>query len=278
MILLDENFDPSFCWIALEEGKAAGFLSAMKRKYPYGERGLEEDKGWIQVIFTDRPAQRHGIGGKMLVKAEKKLREAGAKTIILGAYSPSYFFYGLDPDHYASSVSFFRKYGYTAGETHYSMGMDLRDYQMPDRLLTKKKKAEEKGYRFIPFDYSYCVALPVFMKENFGGGWRRHAMEAMRRGTAEDVIVLALNPEGEIIGCANRATDGNPSRFGPIGIAEGYRDRGLGSVLLGTALEEMRGKGIDDMFFMTTDEDGMRYYLRNGLHVLRSFVSCHKDF
>ena len=278
MILLDENFDPSFCLIAMEKKKVIGFLSAMKRKYPYGERGLEEDKGWIQVIFVDKTVQRQGVGGKLLANTEKKLREAGAVTIVLGAYSPSYFFYGLDPDHYAVSVSFFRKYGYVSTESHYSMGMDLRDYRMPEAIMIKKKKAEEKGYRFIPFDYSYCVSLPIFMKENFGGGWRRHVMDAMRRGNAEDVLVLVLNPKGEIIGCANRAIDGNPARFGPIGIAAGYRDQSLGSILLSTALEEMHKKNIPEMFFMTTNEDGMRYYLRNGLHVLRSFISYHKDF
>lgn len=31
------------------------------------------------------------------------------------------------------------------------------------------------------------------------------------------------------------------------------------------------------MFFMTTDEDGKRYYERNGLHVIRSFVEYSKD-
>lgn len=43
--LFDENFDPSLCYIALENEKPVGFCLGMRRKFPYMERGLEPDRG-----------------------------------------------------------------------------------------------------------------------------------------------------------------------------------------------------------------------------------------
>ena len=76
---------------------------------------------------------------------------------------------------------------------------------------------------------------------------------AMQNQTAEDVILLVLDPEGKICGFSMRAIDGNPMRFGPIGIASKQRNTGLGSVLLEWSCDEMAKKGIERMFFMTTD-------------------------
>ncbi|MDF2656662.1 MAG: GCN5-related N-acetyltransferase [Bacillota bacterium] len=33
--LFDDNFDNELCFVALEDGKAAGFVLATKRKFPY---------------------------------------------------------------------------------------------------------------------------------------------------------------------------------------------------------------------------------------------------
>lgn len=99
----------------------------------------------------------------------------------------------------------------------------------------------------------------------------------MQKRKAEERIILVLDPNNKICGCANRAIDDNEMRFGPIGIGKDYRNEGIGSVLLNFCLLDMAKKGIYHMFFMTTDEDGKRYYERNGLHVIRTFVEYSKD-
>ena len=38
--ILDENFDPSLSWVALDGETVVGFVFATKRKFPYLERGL----------------------------------------------------------------------------------------------------------------------------------------------------------------------------------------------------------------------------------------------
>lgn len=275
--ILDENFDPSLSWVALDGETVVGFVFATKRKFPYLERGLEPERGWINVLFVDRAYWRQGIGGQLLERYETALRELGCKNITLGAYSPNYFFWGVDPGNYPQAVHFFEKHGYQPLEKHYSMEKDLHGYQIPENILERKASAEAKGFRFVGFDYSYTLELLEFLKVEFGGGWKRNALIAMQNNQAEDLIQLVLAPDGRICGFCMRAIDGNPMRFGPIGIAAAQRNEGLGTILLDVQCYEMCKKGVYHMYFVTTDDPGRRYYERQGLRVFREFVTYKKE-
>ena len=275
--LLDENFDSKLAWVAKEENKIIGFAYATKRIFPYLERGLEENRGWINVIFVRQDFRKKGIGTALYQKCENALKEKGVKNITLAAYSPNYYFSGVDPDNYPDSISFFEKKGYKSIEEHYSMGMDLHGYQISKEIKEKKNKLEEEGYEFIHFEYKYCLELLDFLKEEFGGGWKRNALIAMQNNTAEETIILVLNPDKEICGFCMSAIDGNPMRFGPIGISSKQRDKGLGSILLDVKRYEMAKQGIYHMFFMSTEKNARRYYERNGLKVIRRFIDYRKN-
>ena len=276
--LFDDNFDPSLCYIALEEGRTIGFCLGMRRKFPYMERGLEPDRGWIVVMFVAEEFQRRGIGTSLVKRAEKDMRNAGAKNITLSAYSPNYFFPGVDEENYPGASAFFEKLGYIPGKRDYSMCKDLHGYQMSKDAKEKMEAARKKGFRFINFTYDYALELLEFNKNQFGGGWKRNALIAMQNGTAEDLILLVLSPEEKICGFCMRMIDGNPSRFGPIGIDAAMRNEGLGSILLDFAQFEMAKRGVYHMYFVSTDDPGRRYYERHGIHVFRSFTSYKKIF
>ena len=276
--LFDDNFDPALCYVALEENKPVGFCLGMRRKFPYMERGLEPDRGWIVAMFVAKEFQRRGIGRALVSRAEEDMRNAGAKNITLSAYSPSYFFPGVDEENYPAAKPFFEKMGYVAGKKDYSMCKDLHGYQMSPEAKERMKAAEAKGYRFINFTYDYALELLEFNKNQFGGGWKRNALIAMQNGTAEELILLVLSPEGKICGFCMRMIDGNPSRFGPIGIDSSMRNEGLGSILLDFAQLEMAKRGVYHMYFVSTDDPGRRYYERHGIHVFRSFTSYKKYF
>ena len=99
----------------------------------------------------------------------------------------------------------------------------------------------------------------------------------MQKETAEDVIQLVLDSDQQICGFCMRAIDGNPMRFGAIGIAKRIRNTGIGSILLDVQCYEMCKRGIYRMYFVTTDEPGRRYYERHGLEVFRTFVAYKKE-
>lgn len=276
--LFDDNFEPTMAWVARDGDRVVGFAYGTHRKFPYLERGLEHERGWINVLFVDPAYRRMGIGEHLLHAIEGQLRELGARTITLGAYSPNYFFAGIDPDNYPDALGFFEAEGYVGSDTRYSMGKNLHGYQIPQKTLERKADLDARGYSFISFDYSYALSLLDFLYRELGAGWKRNALLSMRAGTAEDLMMLVLDPEGEICGWCMRAIDGNPMRFGPIGVAASERNNGIGSVLLDLYCFDMARRGIYRMYFVTTDEPGRRFYERHGLEVIRTFVDYRKDF
>lgn len=273
--LFDENFDRSLSWVARNNQCITGFAYATKRIFPYYERGLQAEQGWINVLFVHPEYRNQGIGDTLLQKCEEALIEKGATEIILGAYSPNYFFYGVDEEHYPQAAAFFKAHGYQSGNRHYSMGRDLHGYQISQETLLKMKALQEEGYSFAPFSYPYSLKLLEFARKEFVG-WKHHLLVCLQKGKAEERIVLALYKD-QVVGFALRATDDNDMRFGPIGIQSELRNKGIGGVLLEYQLYEMSKRGIYRMFFMTTDEPGKRYYQRHGLQVIRCFKEYWKE-
>jgi GNAT superfamily N-acetyltransferase len=275
--LLDDNFDPSLCDVALEGDRVIGFVLATRRKFPYLERGLEPERGWINVLFTDPDQGRQGTGRQLLEGAEKKLADLGVREITLGAYSPNYFFPGIDGENYPAARQFFEKHGYRPGEAAFSMRKDLHGFRIGRDSLEKKAAAEREGFRFINFDFRYALDLLEFAKREFGGGWKRNVLVSMRDNLAEDCILLALDRNGGIAAFCMRMIDGNPMRFGPIGVAESARNAGLGGIMLDLMQMEMSKRGIYHLYFMSTDIPGRRFYERHGVEVFRTFTDYRRN-
>jgi ribosomal protein S18 acetylase RimI-like enzyme len=226
---------------------------------------------------VDRAFRRRGFGSQLLEGAERKLTALGAEEITYGAYSPNYFFPGVDLGNYPEAQGFCERQGYRPGEKAYSMKKDLQGFAIPQRTLEKKAELEKSGYRFINFDYSFALDLLEFTKTEFGGGWKRNALISMQNNTAEDCILLVLNREEKIAGYCMRMIDGNPQRFGPIGTAEAERNSGIGGVLFDIMQFEMSRRGLCQLFFLSTDEPGRRFYERHGVTVFRTFTDYRKE-
>ncbi|MDF2944543.1 MAG: GCN5-related N-acetyltransferase [Herbinix sp.] len=274
--LFDDNFDTELCFIALVMDRVVGFLLATKRKFPYLERGLEPAKGWINVMFVDKDLERNGIGTSLVEHAETKLKSMGVETVTLAAYSPNYFFPGVDKDNYLPAIQFFEKMGYQAGKESYSMSKDLHGYQICEDTMDKLSKAQEAGFSFLNFEYKYALELLEFLKNEFGGGWKRNALISMQNNTAEDCILIVLNSEQKIVGFCMRMIDGNPMRFGPIGVKDEVRNFGIGGILFDIMQLEMEKQGIYHLYFVSTDAPGRRFYERHDVKVFRTYVDYQK--
>lgn len=156
------------------------------------------------------------------------------------------------------------------------MCKDLHGYEISPETRVKQAEAEAKGFQFRMFDYRYAVELLNFARDEFGGGWKRNCLLTMQHDRAEDCIFLVLDGEGKICGFCTRMIDGNPARFGPIGIAQRVRDQGLGGILFDLYQMEMVRRGIYNLYFKSTDVPGRRFYERHGVHVFRSYVEMRK--
>lgn len=275
--LFDDNFDTDLCFVAIKgDSSVVGFLLATKRKFPYLERGIEPTRGWINVMIVAQDCQREGIGEFLVKHAEEKLKAMGVETVTLGAYSPNYFFPGVDKDNYAGAIKFFEKLGYKAGDESYSMCKDLHGYKISEEALAKISNAQDAGFSFVNYEYIYALELLEFLKSEFGGGWKRNALISMQNNTAEDCILLALNSDQKIVGFCMRMIDDNPMRFGPFGVSEKARNFGIGGILFDIMQLEMEKRGIYHLYFVSTDVPGRRFYERHGVKVFRTFVDYRK--
>lgn len=73
-----------------------------------------------------------------------------------------------------------------------------------------------------------------------------------------------------------RMIDGNPMRFGPIGVSKVVRNYGLGGILFDFMQNEMTKKGIYHLYFISTDIPGRRFYERHGAQIFRTFIDYNK--
>lgn len=270
-LLCDENFSEQGCILAKDEEKLIGFCIAVKRLYPYLEKGLQKGTGWILAIAVLPGYRRKGIGSKLLSKAEDYLH---ASKIILSAYSPYYFFPGI-PDNAFEGLKFFEHHVYRRGESAYAMVMDLNDYLPPLWVHKQKQAAEEKGYRFQNFCWKDGKKLLAFIGDNFSVGWRLHAVEALRSNQAERRIILCWK-EAQIVGYVQCGVQQDESRFGPFGIAEAERNSGLGSILLHEMWMRMKENMISRVWFHSTDSAGRRFYERHGMQVTQTLYYYEK--
>lgn len=270
-ILFDENFQKDLCLIALDGARVIGFILGMKRQFPYLDRGLEPERGWISLLFVDPEYQRRGIGRTLVKEVENRLISLGAKRITIAVYSPNYFFPGVDIDAYPSGLDFFQALGYTMGNEAVSMERSLYDHRLSEEFAQRMKVANELGYSFRKFEYKDSMELLEFLGKNFGGGWKQNALTAMRSQVADNTIWVALDKEDRIVGFCMRKMDGNDHRFGPFGVLEELRSHGLGYLLFELMMDDMKKQRLYHLYFLWTSGAGMRFYQKHGVKVYRTY-------
>ncbi len=275
-VLMDENFDPDLALVLLVEDKVIGFCLGIKRKYPYLTRGLEENRGWISIMFVLTKYQGKGYGKALLNEEEKRLKKEKVKEITLCAYSPNYFTPGVDLK-YEKALSFFEQNGYVKGLDAVSMQKDLFTYSIPEKTQEMIERLKGEGISFNKYSLSYMEKLLAFTEAEFDAGWVRNILQAIRNGEAEDTILIATDIEDQVIGYCMRKIDGNDARFGPIGVKESIRSKGIGGILFDLQMREMQKRGIFYAYFLWTHGAAMRFYERHGMGAYRTYQLYRKN-
>lgn len=274
-VVLDDNFDAELALVAVQDGRIAGFCLGIRRLYPYLTRGTEPSRGWITALFVDRPHRRRGIATAMVKEVENRMRVMGVEEITLGAYSPNYFMAGIDTS-YEGGREFFSSQGYDDRGEAVSMCRGLFGYELPVQVRERVKELACDGIHFQMYSPEYFDSLVTFAEQQFGAGWHKNIVDAVRMHEAQDTIVMAVDDEESVIGFALRKIDGNDERFGPIGVREDLRSKGLGGILLDLQMLEMKKRGINCLYFLWTSGDAIRFYRRHGFEEFRTYRLSRK--
>jgi ribosomal protein S18 acetylase RimI-like enzyme len=191
---------------------------------------------WLKLLGVDPPAQRRGIGSRLLDEA-RKLTRRGLRVF---DHPGNYLSPGLDV-RYDAGLAFVGKHGFqVTGEVE-----NLRAPLDGNPLLTAARREErllrctQRGYRVARVAPGEERVLLDWVAAAFAAVWANEvarALEAPRRA-----VHAAWHNDRPV---AFAAADGNNQGlgwFGPAGTDAEHRGRGLGEALLHLCLDDVRG-------------------------------------
>ena len=274
MVLLDPNFDPEGLRVAYHDDRVIAATYAVRRRVPMVGDDLEPTQGWLPFLFVDPDHRRRGIGSALLRDAMSWLAANGRRQVDFGSYTPNYFVPGLDRARYPEAAALLESHGFRTRYQAHAMDMSLVGYGWPAGIAERMASRHAEGYSFSEPAPDELVPLIRLAGDHFDPDWARAIREAVLAGTPLDRIVVARDPEKEVVGWAMCGTyDGVIERFGPFGVRTDLRGLGLGAILLHLALHRMVALGAHSAWFLWTSEDSPagRLYLRTGFRTSRVF-------
>lgn len=279
-VLCDANFDPEGLVVAEAGGAIVGFCSAVVRKLPMKGTDLETGTGWITAFGVLPEWRGRGVAARLVGAAEGYLKARGGKVALVSPYAPNYFWPGVDPDAYPEATGFLESLKYKKLYSPVAMDKNLVDFVFPDDVGEVERARVKEGYRFETLRPSRIYELITFADERFNPDWGRAVREAVADTVPWDRMFLAIHPRDHIVGfslygCYGGAED----RFGPFGVDESERGKGLGKVLLYRTLEAMKAFGLHGAWFLWTSEASPAggLYARAGFAVTRRFHVMRKE-
>jgi mycothiol synthase len=274
-VLADPNYERGGMLVARQDGRAVGFALALVRRIPIDPASdLDPDTAWIAAFAVRPEARRAGVGASLFDAAEAFARARGRRRLEVGPYAPNYFWPGTDPERYPQAVAFLETRGYGRIYDCVAMDKSLVGYATPPDVLALERSLEAEGYHFTTLSPRYVVALAEFNDRVFNPDWARACRDAVARRVPWDRTLLCVKDD-EVCGFAQiGAYDHVPDRFGPFGVDESLRGKGIGKVLLYRSMAALAQKGYHDTWFLWTGERSPagHLYRRAGFTVTRSFV------
>ena len=279
-VLLDPNFEAEGFLLAEDEGRLLGFSYNIFREYPLlrGEVEQDKDRGWI-VAFGLVPEAHHRDVSDSLIQASLEYHKSkGKKVVLYSPYIPNYFFPGIDADSYPREYDALIRNGFTEVKEAEALAMDASlwpDFEHPSDIVEREERLRHEGIEVKVLTTEYLYPLMKFLKEYFQGDWYRHALELLLHNRKKQLFIAVKRRE--VVGyCQFWDGEGYEwympgSHFGPLGVREDVRGKGIGTVLLHRCLEAMKENGIHTAFLLWTGKEARRLYERFGFKVTRVF-------
>jgi len=275
-VLLDANFDPEGLLVAEADGELRGFLLSIARQVPLFLQGLEPEVGWMTAFGVRSNYRRQGIGCKLFDAAMARLTGMGRKRVLISPYTPNYFIPGVDVEAYPDALAFLKATGWQVTSQPISMRAELTGLQIsPDVLVLERQRAQEEIV-VRPVQPADLPQLMPFIAQHFGWDWFRFAQEYLLElfgPGSDEICFLVASQSGRIVGYCQQRRE----RFGPFGVAEEMRNKGIGRLLLFRCLATMLTKGFHCAWFLWTGKDAARLYSLAGFRQVRQFAVMKKE-
>ena len=274
MFLMDVNFDAKGLLVAKRGGKVVGASYAVHRRHASERDNLDPESGWILFFFTAPSDRGTGLGRELVCRSIEWLEEKGATSIFFSSYTPNYLLPGLDTHAYPGAAKLLEQFGFEKQYEAVAMDRLLADYRVPMRQTRDLVRLEAEGYQLATATDCDLTEVLRLAGDHFNPDWERAIREAVVQGMPAENISIVRDPNGALVGWAMHGTyEGIVDRFGPFGVLDSQRGKGLGRVLLHHCLTHMKASGAHSAWFLWTGETTAAgfLYLNEGFAITRRF-------
>jgi len=115
-----------------------------------------------------------------------------------------------------------------------------------------------------------------FIARHCGWDWFRLAQEYLLKlfgPGSDEICFLVASQRGRIVGYCQQKRE----RFGPFGVVEEMRNKGIGRLLLFRCLAAMQAQGFHCAWFLWTGKDAARLYSLAGFKQVRQFAVMKRE-
>ena len=268
--LLDPNFDPRTCPVAIDTGtgEVVGYLLAFANRSA-ADRTPTGPDAWVVGVGVGPVHRRRGVGRALHEHLVAHLRGYGIEHIHYGPYVPGYLTPGVDEAAYPEAIAFLSAMGAKTQSRPLSMKASLTGYRSNPETIDIARNLGGEGITVRAVALTDILPLLDFLDRHFPH-WRGDAAGVLHDLVDGDAraVTMHLAVDGEaIVGYAQSRAE----RFGPFGVNEAYRGRGIGALLLSQTLLAMRTRGYHCAWFMWTSDRAAKLYRQHGFEEVRRF-------
>jgi GNAT superfamily N-acetyltransferase len=280
-VFLDPNYRETYTLVAIEAARLIGFtLGICGEGFCYQARPVPPEqmgsRAWILALAVEKEHRGRGVGSALLRELEGRFRAAGKRQVCIASYPTAYLVPGVDKAAYAEGLAFLHNQGYRTSYTALAMDATLWPPAFPKDTLQREGDLAAQGFAFSPYAPRWLSAFRAFLRQELPWDWEWLALRNLARmhegSLSREQIHLALYEE-RVVGYAQY----EGAHFGPFGVAEGFQEKGIGTVLLAHTLASMVERGLHHAWVLWTGERAARLYGRFGFRVSRRFAVLNKE-
>ncbi|MBN1877071.1 MAG: GNAT family N-acetyltransferase [Anaerolineae bacterium] len=275
-VLLDPNYRDDFFLLAWEGETIIGFVLGICGEGFFSPPQLAGTRAWILAMAVEAGYRQRGVGTALLAELERRFQGAGKHDIWIATYPTAYIVPGVDAVAYALGLHFFQSRGYQEMTRALAMDVSLWPPHFPEAIAVQEQQLVEQGITFQPYSQPWLSALRRFLRSALPWDWEWLALRNLSRihdGAFSPAQFWLALYEGEVVGYCQY----EGAHFGPFGVAEGFQQKGIGTVLLAHALQSMVQQGAHSAWVLWTGGAAARLYARFGFVESRQFVILKKE-
>lgn len=270
------------------EGKIIGFGNAVVKN---DGKEPSATPGYITCVAIDKNYRRQGLGSKLLKALEEYLKSMGKTYVRQLFFNPinlEWIIPGtLTHDHpNAPAIPFNTPWyfllmanGYNVnGQQQDCYHLDIRNYELPEKVVKKNKENELDGYTITFYDPKKHFGFDELFKALNNPLWAQVVEENLAKQNPDPMLVV--EKEGRILGWTGPLYTQSSGRgyFAGIGVHPETQGRGLGKSLFCELVYQSKKNGASFMTLFTGSENLARnIYLYAGFKIVQSFAVLRKD-